>query len=828
MQGKELPKNRLAGIDAVSERLADLVAEGNLQALFLGPSSDGTPLFAVGNNHGGDRNLLAIGGGAGDSIIGITTAYRLLTENSPNGWNAWAICGLDVPRIRQNVAQLGKPSPTLEEHIRSRRMPWGPGEDPETNLPVRQECFLQPDHYPELSDLPKDLVGCSPESLALAKAIFYLKPELTVSFRESVIERVKIEASQNLSDEDIQNLYSRLQDASPEASGRDRFEQLPMLEEAEVDEQSAVYLGGIGAWQFATVCNPDALYLRFSIPRFAHPQAWDTSLSQQTRQVKTETTVRTVNNREQTVLVNYIQDPAQEDKWVETGLEIVGDEHPMQSEITQLPVTVSMLAIEAILTRQKALTSLMKQFTSAEEHLTSVHSERGIQVVQSAASNDLQLRSFKSRKEYQRPANQVDVFYWQACYQVETACLLQEALFCLEEESRIDGEVIQLRELLESTIQSCLDGVSGVLQSPVEALGAQTIANNSLEAVGYACGMVDQLGPAIIRMKNQVEKLEKMLREANIKARNSKLVGHPRAEQQQAAERAEQLELDLQNAQYQLEKLENSQAKASSEKQPTPEVPPVHSWDSSQAEASSEKQPNPEDQPSLSRDLTHSTPTNEVPLRASETSQASEATTPEVPEIEPEQPNSSQSLSGLRSGADQGTTPPPPGALPPVPEAPRLEPVVIGSPEKQEEPKQESVDIEALLPEKLEVPREWGHGSLHWENQMPRMGEQPLMREMLNQLLAQAKPQTSRQASPQIGELEQQQVPGNQLQEPSHPGTVGISSAQSVSFIRQRVGADSKYIDYNEAYEGLLALIPQKETAASETPFFLIKTARKL
>jgi hypothetical protein len=148
-----------------------------------------------------------------------------------------------------------------------------------------------------------------------------------------------------------------------------------------------------------------------------------------------------------------------------------------------------------------------------------------------------------------------------------------------------------------------------------------------------------------------------------------------------------------------------------------------------------------------------------------------------------------------------------------MPEPIRPEPVVV---EVIEEEEKEELDIEALMPFKLEIPREWGHGTLHWEGQIPRMGEQPLLRSMLKKLMKRGRPADwYMQALPQ-GELEETPQVGTELQEPIQPGTVGLTRAAAVSFIRHRITADRHFEMKN--YEPVTIPFPASPGAFTYRP----------
>lgn len=737
---------RIPSLDGLTAALAESL-EG-LNSLYLGPGSDGVPIFAFSPQDSDGPRALLIAGGSGDGVACLSSAVSLLAQGGLPGYRTWVIAGLDASRLRHNDSQLGSLSPSLKEHVLARRSPWGPGEDPEQSLPVDSAPLLQPDRIPD----GVDGVECSPEALALARALSHLSPELVISLRESPGGGLQLSASQPLFDEDWEALCEPLLafevplNAGPRSiPGHSVAEHQGCIVLHSLSEESKrldgekVAIGPVGTWQLMQALAPDSLYLSLTLPRFSSPDIGNSSPSGQARTVKVVCEPRLIKGREQLVRVEVLERPGHPADQAEVRIEKT-DESDQSGLLEDQPAKSGWLAVEAMLERQALLTDALRLWQDSLEHMEGEDSQRGMQVLLAAGELEAKLRSAQSNKRQGDLATMADWVYWDQVYRYETCLLLSESLRCLRLESQTDPKITDLRSRLEEMIDAQLEQVE------LTALDAQAIAQIAADWSSSAVSVISGGGAAIKRAEIILEQSEKALFEARRAQRSAKQLKLPPAERKEAEEALEEAERDLLHAKKHLETLKGGVAAIEGDPSPDAVLP-----DLPDQEAGEVSPPGPPD-------------------------------LPDPPVDEPED------MSLYSSSGEEAAQ----GAEAPVVEAPELPSVDASDPDtwfigpdRGRVDLDPQLDIEPMLPRRLEIPPEWGREPIHWKDQIPKRNQQPMLRRLARHLAAQPP------VEPEAAEAEVED-PGLGI-EPSESQVVAATEARSTGWVRRRAELSGRY-----------------------------------
>jgi len=576
--------DRIPSADDAHAGLTEAVQSKELSVLLLGAAQDGTPLLAFGDPADERPRLLLIGGGAGDSVLSIAVTAQLLAARREllAGWNVWAICAADPASARLNDGTLGQLRPKAADHAMQRRLAWGPGEDPERNLPVDHGRLYQP--QAPIDGLPEDWVPSSSESVALARAIAHLKPDLTVSLREVPAGGVTIGSSQELTDEDYQRLVGAIAGdrlfvfaAGKQREGRQVHGQggllvLPSIEEelaraasADADEQARL-IGGVGIWQALNAADPDALYLTVDVPRFTAAALNDESESDQVRDVVVE-----IENRERkgapvpfrVIRLHRPGHPAHEQ---ELRVEPAKGDGFAEGRHEAVPAAAGWLAVEAHLERRQVLRDALAEFERCLPQLEHQDHLRSMQLLRAMSEGqDSLLVGYQSNKRYGRRATVAEAFYWASVFPFMTALILAEARRGLERENREDREVKATLAKLDELLDSQLQGAAALTATPV-ADAAGLMARFAAAAAQIAAAG----GPALLLATQRRDRAQKTFAEKRKRARHVRQLKLPKPERAIADRELADAEAELERCEAALSALTPAAREEPTEQADTP------------------------------------------------------------------------------------------------------------------------------------------------------------------------------------------------------------------------------------------------------------------
>lgn len=526
---------RIPSLDGLAQTLASGL--DGLKVLYLGLGSDDVPLFAFSPVGSYGPGALVISGGSGDSVVPLATSVSLLAAGGLPGFETWVICGLDAPRLRQNDSQLGAVNPSLQDHVYARRMPWGPGEDPEQGLPVDLLPLFQADLHPGQE------VQCSAESLALARAIRHIKPELVISLRDIPAGGVQMASSQRLDHSDWQELLGALDDLPLQIGPRiilgDTVPDSPgcvvlrsVADEAEAFSPGQAALGPVASWQYLQSEKPDSIYMALYLPRFTDQRLASEEPCAQVRTIQVTQETKLSKGKEEIIRVETLIRPGHPADQAELTITKAkpGDS---VGEFADQPARKGWLAAEAALERQAAINAALRAWQESASHMQGEEYQRGMQVLLAAGDTEKNLKAYQTNKRYALPAREADWVYWGQVYRYQTALLLSESLRCLKGESQSDPKVTDLMETLKGLIDQQLSGVD------LAAVNAYTLAQISLAWSLKAAEIVRSGGPRRVRLEAAVEKAEKNLADSRRAFRAARQMKLPAAERRQAEEELE-------------------------------------------------------------------------------------------------------------------------------------------------------------------------------------------------------------------------------------------------------------------------------------------------
>lgn len=519
----------LLDLDTIGARLAACA----LPAARLADDVDGMPIFLHGPCGEGERRALIIVS-SGDCLLAHVAALQLLEGGATSNWSWYFILPAEPQRTSQSGGLIG--SDSLFSHVTRRRIPHGPGEWYEENIPFANSEVWQPDHeYSELS------VPSSPASIAAARAIHAVEPHVIISLADKPGGGWYVESSQKLLVEDwhflTQDWDVEINDGgklSPGVYVNDcpGLYTLPSLTDdlarAPVKDSAARWAGGIRTWQ-AT----NALYGRFTVPWYAHPPNETPAVQELSWQVGVELV------EEDHALVNRLHDPDSSfhgtvvriEKWR-------GDPHPEQT-ISGIPAS-GMLAALAQAKRSHIYTQLSELLLCVRPACTRGGADRPLQLLSSLEESERkQLFSFVNNKRFGRPARPAEQLFYTSVYPLQTALVLGEARICMQredvEDSNISQAIAAIDELIIQTLD-CLPPLNECVEESIAVLveGAQRLCRI------YECG-----GPQLQSAITEFEQLPKMVNEAKRAARNAVNRKAPRKERVEATSIAEELEKQL-------------------------------------------------------------------------------------------------------------------------------------------------------------------------------------------------------------------------------------------------------------------------------------------
>ena len=837
--------DRIPSLDGLVETLSQSIEQ--LKALYLGQASDGVPIFAFADKESKGPRLLVVAGGAGDSVIGLPAAVSLLQELA--GYETWIICGLDAARLRHNDSQLGSLSPSLADHAFARRLPWGPGEDPERNLPVDYENLYQPDQQPQG-------YSCSEEALALARAINHLQPKLVLSLKDLPAGGATIASSQELLGPDWQALT-----ASLEASGL-AMQLGPSLIDGllvkdhpgcmvlgSLQEESRRFAGQLAAgpvpvWQALTQQSPGAVYLSLHLPRFWAEQLGDLSACDQLRSVEVSHETRLLRGREENTRVVRLLRPGHPADKAEVRVEkaVEGEQLGL---IENSAVQVGWLAVEAMLERQALLTEALRGWQEVADHMEGQDFERGMQVLLAAGEIEPQLKAAQGKSDAAAAATQADWCYWDQVYRYETSLLLSESLRCLRGESKTDPRINDLRDQLQAMIEQNL-----ALTKSLKPIGAQKLSQASADWAKATAQMVLAGGPDLVQAGQRLEAARSSVSDCKREARSARHLKLGPAERAEADRQLESAESELNSAQEALALMEqstgtlygdpqeSSQPETAHQAPEPPAAEPVHQAPEPPAAEPVHQAPEPPaaepvhqapeppaaepvhqapEPPAAEPVHQDPEPPAELPAEPQATEpvhQAPEAERPLFPEPPAELPVEPQATEPVHQAPElqeESQASPPEASLDsdqlpklPDPPQPKVEParvrtsaagedaVELDPPEIAVEdsstwfigPDQgrvelnKDIDIEPMLPPKLDIPPEWGLGPIRWKEHIPSTSGQPMLRRLARHLIG------MEQAPAEAAEVEVED-PGLAI-EPSKNKSRTAKESRPTGWVRRR------------------------------------------
>ena len=789
--------DRIPSLDGLVETLSQSIEQ--LKALYLGQASDGVPIFAFADKESKGPRLLVVAGGAGDSVIGLPAAVSLLQELA--GYETWIICGLDAARLRHNDSQLGSLSPSLADHAFARRLPWGPGEDPERNLPVDYENLYQPDQQPQG-------YSCSEEALALARAINHLQPKLVLSLKDLPAGGATIASSQELLGPDWQALT-----ASLEASGL-AMQLGPSLIDGllvkdhpgcmvlgSLQEESRRFAGQLAAgpvpvWQALTQQSPGAVYLSLHLPRFWAEQLGDLSACDQLRSVEVSHETRLLRGREENTRVVRLLRPGHPADKAEVRVEkaVEGEQLGL---IENSAVQVGWLAVEAMLERQALLTEALRGWQEVADHMEGQDFERGMQVLLAAGEIEPQLKAAQGKSDAAAVATQADWCYWDQVYRYETSLLLSESLRCLRGESKTDPRINDLRDQLQAMIEQNL-----ALTKSLKPIGAQKLSQASADWAKATAQMVLAGGPDLVQAGQRLEAARSSVSDCKREARSARHLKLGPAERAEADRQLESAESELNSAQEALALMEqstgtlygdpqeSSQPETAHQAPEPPAAEPVHQAPEPPAELPAEPQ---------ATEPVHQAPEAERPLfpePPAELPVEPQATEPvhQAPELQEESQASPPEASLDSDQLPKLPDPPQPKAEPARvrtsaagEDAVELDPPEIAvedsstwfiGPDQGRVELNKDIDIEPMLPPKLDIPPEWGLGPIRWKEHIPSPSGQPMLRRLARHLIG------MEQAPAEAAEVEVED-PGLAI-EPSKNKSRTAKESRPTGWVRRR------------------------------------------
>lgn len=539
--------DRAASVDEAAEHLAALLEQReDLSVVALGESADGTPIFAAATEAAA-RRVLFVGGVAGDTVSTPGAAVTILEHFACDGWQLWCIPALDIGRLRHNegTLQAKLDAAALVAH---RQSPWGPGEDPEQNLPADHPPLWQPDHVP--SDAPEQFVASSPESVALRRAIDHIRPDLVVACRETLAGGIALAASQDL-DGGLQKLLDAAGAAElpvhrgpKQRTGRQSTDQpemtvLPVLEEEmarlkKLENGDARYVGGISAWQAAAEANEDSVYVAVDLPRLTDPAFADDSPSTHTRDVTYTVEERERNGKPAEQLITRLRRPGHPADGAEIRVESAKGAAARPGDADSVAALSGWLACEA-LHEQKA--TLSDAAAIVEDVVVSCRTEgfqRSLQLLRAIADGrEKTLKAYQTNKRFGRQATVAEALHWHVALPAQTAAIIAEVRRGLLVEDDRDLKITEAIERLDALIAACLQPAAQLRVAPPGVLAAAAV---HMLAAAIAC--VDGGEPALVRARARVREAEKLASQARKHARNLKNLGRPRGERQEADEAA--------------------------------------------------------------------------------------------------------------------------------------------------------------------------------------------------------------------------------------------------------------------------------------------------
>ncbi len=820
---------RVPSFDSMAEGLAQKVSDGDLRSLYLGDSSDSLPLFAFSPNAGcGLPLLLIIAAGSGDSVLSPPAAVSILQQGGVEGYETWVICALDAPRLRHNEGQLGDPTPGLREHAMARRVAWGEWEDPESNLPIEYQSLWQPDQITE--QWPEGAEPCSLEALALARALVHLSPQLVISLRDIAAGGVSFASSQPLATTDWERLLGAVQGGplgvyqGPKLLSGSSVQGQPGClimhslegESDRAAKQESLSVGGVNIAQFMQLALPNSLYLRIMAPRLWAPELSNASPSTQTRSITTVSEIRLSGGEDKNRQITLLDNPGHPSHQAEVSSVITEILQPEVSLENQ-PALKSWLAIEAFCERRETISSALRSWQEALSHMEGADHDRGMQVLQSRGETGPEIRAAQSNKAMQNQASAADWVYWNEVYRYQTVLILAEAIRCLRQESRTDPKIKDLRTSLEELADQQLSFIRSL--SPVEG---SEISKMLAKLTTAAAVMAARGGAELIRCKARLAKAEQNAFDARKAARTARHLRLDPSDKKAAEAESAAYATALMEAQSEYAKLVDLIGDDAAEPEPIaptapPELPPVP--------VAAEPPPSTEAQPETVPDLppvpaaaelppsieTHAEPAPDLPPvpaaaelpLSTETQEGPEPALPaasaqphDVPLTETAGPNTAS------VPAQQQVAEPALSSETPEASSSKLSPddfklgvseVDINNPESwltgpdqgKVEPRSE-LDIERLLPKRLELPREWGRGAISWSDQIPRLNQPPLMRRLARHLLQHS---GQIEVPAEIAELE----PRSTAMQPAVIDSQPISSARPTGWLRSRSELNSRY-----------------------------------
>lgn len=585
----------------LSDLYASLV-EGGLKVLRLGTTAGGQPILAFGSGEG-QRVALLIAGTPGDGALSAQALCQTLLEPVPAGWQFWGILSADPDRLEAHHDLWQKAD--LAEHVAERRSAWAPGEDPHTNLPVNHERFWQPDREP--LDPPEGFVSCTPENIALGRAIQRLQPELLLILGECVAGGACLLSSQDLELADLQHLTAAVSETGlpPHLGAKMRVGRtqhgapglviLPSLaeESAKLERQDGLapgtrFTGGVTSWQLQALHQPDSLMLGVDIPRFTHPSFADEQPTTQTRTIDVSVEERERGGKPARFQVVRLHQPGHPAHEAELRCDpLKADEQVQEGVLVDQPAVSGWLAVEAYMMRRAVLARALELLEAAVPVAETEGFQRAIPLLREAHENhDNLLKSFQQNKRYGKQASEAEAAYWTLAYPVTTAALLQEALRGLDGEPSNVEEIKSAREFLIEERDRLLADNALLAVDEEAALGALRAL------IGAAVACVEGNGPALVRARERVDLAARALKTARKRARDVKNMNFPRAEREQAEAAQHAATAELAAAEAHLRSLEEATTGAHVEEQAA----------ESQESLEREEQPLSEDEPRLAEE----------------------------------------------------------------------------------------------------------------------------------------------------------------------------------------------------------------------------------
>lgn len=559
---------RFSTIDELHERLAAAIEKNDWTVIFLGASDDETPLFACKVSEG-DKRLVLLGGSPGESVISPGLVSFLMEQKDEfEGWEVWAIISLDAARLRLNETCLN-PRLSPGDYVRACRRAWGPGEDPEANLPLDSVPFWQPDVAPD--NPPDDFVASSSESVALARALMHIKPNLMVVFKEILAGGISLAISQELEISDLELLVAStstpdlpLHGGAKLRPGRQLLSHpgmvaLPSLEEEmrrvegledASDQLITRHVGGITSWQFLQANVADCLYLEIGLPRFSSTDFASIEASMLTRSIMIECVQRERGGKTVPFSVTRLNHPENPAHGKELRAEeIKGDVIPEAREVSSAPMSSGGLAIEAFYTRKHTLQQVIDIIEKALPALQGTEYIRSLQLLRtSQEGQENLLKSYQQNKRYGKQAIVAEVAHWHTAYALETIAILGEARHGIAREDTRDLDMQAAITAIDVVIDLELEKLQKL--SPVAPARLAEVAAGGLASI---LAIAASGRPAVMRAQMNVDSCKKQVLAARKQVRELKNMRRPRPERELAETAYQQAQEDLSVAELELE-----------------------------------------------------------------------------------------------------------------------------------------------------------------------------------------------------------------------------------------------------------------------------------